>query len=64
MDDETVSNAEFASGNSHFLMCCSKANVKNTTRQAAKFRNKYGAAYQEHKKIADGNKRKAAEGVA
>jgi hypothetical protein len=64
VDDERVSNEDFARENSHFLTCCSKANVKNTTRQAAKFRNKYGAAYLEHKKIADGNKHKAAEGVA
>lgn len=58
---ETISNAQYAKTNSHFLMCCEKANVPPTSRQASKFRNKYGAAYIVHREIANGNKHKAVE---
>lgn len=37
-------NTEFTK-NDLFLSACKKANVKPTTRQASKFRNRKGAAY-------------------
>lgn len=41
----------------HFLECCEKAGVEVTRRQASKFQNGYGAAFQVHRQIADGNRK-------
>ncbi len=40
-----VDNATFAATNGAFKAACEAAGVKNTKRQASKFRNKYGAAF-------------------
>lgn len=40
-----VDNATFAATNGTFKAACEAAGVKNTKRQASKFRNKYGAAF-------------------
>lgn len=40
-----LSNAAYASQNGKFIAACEKAGVKPTPRQASKFRNKYGAAW-------------------
>ena len=44
MSDQT--NAEFAKQDGQFQQACAKADVKPTRRQASKFRNKEGSAYQ------------------
>ena len=40
-----MSNKKFAEENGSFKEACKKAEVEPTTRQASKFRNKTGAAY-------------------
>ena len=40
-----IYNSVFANENENFKLCCEKAGVKPTKRQASKFRNKSGAAY-------------------
>lgn len=40
-----VTNATFAKTNDFFKTCCSRAGVENTPRQASKFRNKKGSAW-------------------
>jgi hypothetical protein len=42
-----VHNGTFAKENAEFQAACSKVDVKPTTRQASKFRNKRGKAYTE-----------------
>ena len=39
-------NAQFAKEDSHFIEACGKAETPVTVRQASKFRNKQGIAYQ------------------
>jgi hypothetical protein len=41
-----ITHAEFAKTDGLFIKACELAGVKPTTRQAAKYRNKRGAAYQ------------------
>jgi hypothetical protein len=40
-----VTNKQFATTNQHFINECSKVEVKPTSRQASKFRNKKGKAF-------------------
>jgi len=42
---DTMTNREFAKQDQTFKMCCEKAKVEPTVRQASKFRNRKGAAY-------------------
>ena len=42
-----VHNEQFAKENAEFQSACQKVDIKPTTRQASKFRNKRGKAYTE-----------------
>lgn len=42
-----MTNRQFAETDKYFIECCKRTNVKPTTRQASKFRNKRGLAYTE-----------------
>ena len=42
---ERLTNAKFAKEDSVFIKLCETAGVEATPRQASKYRNKYGAAY-------------------
>jgi len=42
---DVMYNDKFAREDQTFRMCCEKAKVEPTARQASKFRNKKGAAY-------------------
>ena len=42
---DKMTNREFAKQDQTFKMCCEKAGVDPTVRQASKFRAKKGAAY-------------------
>jgi hypothetical protein len=42
---DTMTNKAFARDDKAFQMCCEKAKVEPTARQASKFRNHKGAAY-------------------
>ena len=44
-DGNGVTNKEFAKENKEFRKVCKTAEVEPTTRQASKFRNKTGRAY-------------------
>jgi hypothetical protein len=46
-----VTNEQFAASSEAFKEACELAGVKNTARQASKFRRKMGAAYKVHREL-------------
>ncbi len=44
-----MTNKEFAARNAEFRKACSNAGIEPTSRQASKYRNKCGLAYQSKK---------------
>ena len=42
---ELLTNKQFAESNAEFQAACEKAGIKPTARQASKFRNRHGAAW-------------------
>ena len=43
-------NADYANSQDHFKKACEEAGIPATARQASKFRNKKGQAYEAHRK--------------
>lgn len=54
--DEKISEAK-KQANPHFMHCCVKAGIEPTLRELKKFVDKRGAAYAEHLKISNGNRK-------
>lgn len=44
-------NAQFAKDDLHFRVCCELAGVQPTRRQASKYRNHKGSAYNKYKEV-------------
>ena len=50
---EKITNKKFTE-DKFFIVCCEKASVNPTMRQASKFRNKKGSAYKVRNSVKDG----------
>lgn len=48
--DERLTNREFSKQDKYFQECCKRADIKSTSAQARKFRNKRGLAYETQSK--------------
>ena len=46
-----MTNSEFAQKNEYFKKCCKRAGIEPTVRQASKFRNRKGLAYQHRHEV-------------